>query len=146
MSLESWKAEFYFTDAFEVPVEEALAHSLRKWIGLRPENLARHDLKTFGSSVYDGDRKFWIDDSSCALCFHYLRSIPSCSTCPLAKSLGRRCDHPTSDAESPYRVWVSTKNPEPMIEALQTALASEVSIGTTISSPSAREDSLEGKS
>jgi hypothetical protein len=37
MSLESWKAEFYPIPADEVKKKDALAHSLRKWEGLRKE-------------------------------------------------------------------------------------------------------------
>lgn len=39
MSLETWKEEFYPIPADEVPESQALAHSLRKWEGLRKENL-----------------------------------------------------------------------------------------------------------
>ena len=44
MSIESWKAEFYPTPADEASKDQAIAHSLRKWEGLRKENLDRHEL------------------------------------------------------------------------------------------------------
>lgn len=35
MSIDSWKAEFYPTDAIDTRRDEAIQHTLRKWKGNR---------------------------------------------------------------------------------------------------------------
>lgn len=44
MSMRSWKKEYYPVEAAKVPKELAVVASLRKWIGLRLDNLQRHGL------------------------------------------------------------------------------------------------------
>lgn len=96
MSLETWKAEFYPVPASEVPVEQAAAHSLKKWEGLRPESLDKHKLFVRQGYVVD-EHEGWkkvlrIDADSCALCVHHKhettvrmdgRPVMSCAGCPL---------------------------------------------------------------
>lgn len=133
MSFQSWCAEFYPVPADQVPEEEALVHSLRKWIGLREENLSRHDLRRVGKSIKylpdadigdDGcdpdDVLLRIDDDSCALCVHHAQRRDSCETCPLYKVLG---DKPCDSFGGPYsQDFVDNDDVEPMIEALEAAL------------------------
>ena len=114
MSLETWKKEFYFVDARVVPVEQAVQHSLRKWIGLRSENLEKHGLCIDGKRIYGDDGRLFISESSCALCRYYIEDY--CCQCPLYAVLGRPCD---SSSSSPYQQFVLNGNPEPMIEALE---------------------------
>jgi len=127
MSLESWKAEFYPKPANIVPESGAVSHSLKKWIGLRPENLEKHRVRKVLQSVADGFRRISIDGDSCALCMHYLLTINGssstpCEFCPLGKHLGRACDRGIS---APYGIWARTGNPEPMIAALTAILPKE---------------------
>lgn len=126
MSIETWKAEFYPVEAGEVPAEHAVEHSLQKWIGLRPENLAKHGLyyETHTVIPLSGRMKdgyLSINSSTCALCELYSNErsfvdYEQCAKCPLARSRGGvPCDNARPDEEvSPYHA----RSPEPMIAAL----------------------------
>jgi hypothetical protein len=122
MTLQTWKEEFYPIDAKYVSKEDAVEHSLRKWIGLRAENLSKHGVNATYSRVYDGDgvcgedEMMYIDDESCALCVHYIEN--ECSACPLFGLLGRSCDK-GDEIISEYASFVRFGNPEPMITALE---------------------------
>lgn len=137
MSLESWCEEFYPIPASDVPAADAIAHSLQKWRGLLPENLTRHSLRAFHdiAAITDIDHppgryippqdRLDIDDRSCALCTHHIRSARAdqCRTCPLHILLGRDCDASTSynhEPPAPYDHWRDTGDPLPMIRALET--------------------------
>lgn len=115
MSLESWKTEFYPIKASEVPEEHAVEHSLQKWIGLRSENLRKHEVFIGYKEIVDTRNEFCIDGWSCPLCVHYVLVKDSCDECPLSVHLGAPCD---SGDDSPYGHWVDTQDPEPMISAL----------------------------
>jgi hypothetical protein len=125
MSLETWKREYYPVPAHEVPAgRPAVWHSLRKWGGMRPGNLAKHgcyidrhdDVSDMGSI------SLVIGSESCALCEHYLVNKPyssgTCKGCPLYKANHhRRCDDGDG---SPWRQRHRTV--EPMISILKRAL------------------------
>jgi hypothetical protein len=129
MSLETWKKEFYPIEASEeMSAKEAIEHSLRKWKGLRSENLDKHgvDARAEVQYIFGEDSFLAIDGSSCALCVKFLEldeNLPWCYHCPLAKTLGRSCG---SDG-MPYITWMETGNPEPMIKALRKTLKNESS-------------------
>lgn len=119
MSLESWKREFYPVSADFVEPANALAHCLRKWIGLRPGNLAKHGLKKIADSIMiqelgDEERTFHVHGASCALCVHYFEN--GCAGCPLAYHLGRPCD---DGPASPYALFQRFDDPELMIRELE---------------------------
>lgn len=120
MSLSTWKKEFYPTEAKNVKEADAVEQSLRKWIGLRRKNLAKHGVRHDMDITYligDGNYNMVIDGDSCALCQHYLSlNFKPCSDCPLYAALGGSCDY---DRSAPYDIWRNTSNPEPMIAALQ---------------------------
>lgn len=113
MSLESWKEEFYPVPANEVSEADAVKHSRRKWIGLRPENLIHHKVWMHDSKLTGKDGTLEINSESCALCHHYLD--PTCKECPLRKLLGRPCDI----VGKPYEVFFRRYDPELMITALE---------------------------
>jgi len=119
MSLKSWKAEFYTIDAKNVSEENAVAHSLQKWIGLRPENLNKHEVSFLANNVIGDDSNILdIDGESCALCVHHVHHVVAqnhCKECPLLVYLGKTCD---GEPDSPYGYWLDTADPEPMISAL----------------------------
>ena len=132
MSLKSWKEEFCPVDAEEVPEEDALAHSLRKWEGLLPENLTKHGLMVgrellmpvIETGDEDDDRFFTISASTCALCKHYFSSGEfggrACQFCPLAEARkGLSCDKGRRD---PYGAFLKTGDPKPMIRLLKKAI------------------------
>ena len=126
MSLETWKEEFYRKPAGDTSTEEALHHSLKKWQGLRTENLNRHGITvTAGASLIDdspGTLRFGIDSESCALCFHYMYTTPrSCEACQLFKVRGSRCDN-NSTSQSPFSLWQLKHDPEPMIALIEKAI------------------------
>lgn len=127
MSIESWKAEFYPVPADQVEGEvEATRHSIRKWKGLRKENLDRHDCYLSRDIVLQVRQKDWvgghlgIDAGTCALCaVFYARECGVCVTCSLNKRLGMRCDYGGS---SPFRLAVDRGDVEPMILELEGTL------------------------
>lgn len=130
MSLETWKAEFYPVPADKVKKRDAVAHSLRKWIGMREENLKKHGCYAHYSSVRSDDGSFVVSGSSCSLCVLYFHSGKEkpCRECPLAKSRG---GVPCDEDDSPWSQWSSFSkggNPEPMIAALEKTLAEEKAI------------------
>lgn len=131
MSFETWMDEFYPVDAVDVPKNEAVAHSLRKWRGLTQENLEKHGVTLDGRVVrepytHDLMRSLWIDGYSCALCIYYHPVPGECSSCPLYQYLGYSCDtydYPENRI-GPYAQWSGGRfsDPLPMIEALEACL------------------------
>lgn len=143
MCLQTWQDEFYLRTAYAVSDkgwDECLDHSIRKWEGLLPENLAKHDVSLLHGIysipwVVDDYTEsqgtgFYIDADTCALCAKarvvYEDDDPvdwveknMCDYCPLAKSLGRPCS--IMDDPGPYDVFYETLNPLPMLEALKNA-------------------------
>lgn len=121
MSLETWKAEFYPIDAAELAESSwrgCVEHSIKKWEGLLPTNLVKHNVEINGRYATDdsGD-EFGINAYTCALC---QRSRDQCEDCPLYKALGDvRCD---DDTFGPYNYFCEEQDPEPMIDALNKAL------------------------
>lgn len=127
MSLQTWKKEFYPKDARKVSKIEALYHSLRKWVGLRKENLAKHGLVTDGDKIFPSDLYYTsgnlcIDYRSCALCTHYLVKEDKCDNCPLYKVRGVSCDSDNIESRNPFLLFVAKRNPEPMIKLIKDAI------------------------
>lgn len=138
MSLESWKAEFYDVPASDVNPADAAEHSLKKWLGLRPDALGRHgceaeaakDFEVFQVREMSADG--WalpMNADTCALCERFFDesaeySRGACAKCPLA--IVRRGTPCTTEygpeAESPYAA-ACKGYPELMIKELQRAVA-----------------------
>jgi hypothetical protein len=142
MSLQTWKAEFYPIDAIDCPEDQAISHSLQKWLGLLPENLAKHEVQNCKGKVIEAQNVtsdapgVWINADSCALCRHHHADDPEedefgdeqyCNECPLAITRGGACDHRLMDddqneyleAESPWHEFNHNRDPQPMIYWLQ---------------------------
>lgn len=135
MSLQTWKEEFYPIAAKAMEKLKAsddlslLNHSLKKWIGLRKENLEKHGIIYSKSmnALYNsedfigtiGASSISINGSSCSLCQRYGNS---CHSCPLKESRGTSCDADIEETLSPWGEWIFNENPEPMILALQEAI------------------------
>lgn len=128
MSYETWAAEYYPVPADQVPPGEAVAHSLRKWEGLRAGVLEEHDLRRISwGDVADryGGTKLVIAADSCALCHQFAR--PKCVRCPLAIARAVdgapvACDKSRPDEPlSPWTFWTRFGDPAPMIMWLQKA-------------------------
>jgi hypothetical protein len=144
MSLETWKAEFYPIKARETHRSDAIDHSLQKWLGLLPENLAKHHVTLVAGEVVDifvdldnpSTRGVFIDGDSCSLCHHYMdhdfdeeegEYESHCHDCPLYQARGGvACDDETSgewesEQPSPWHSFTRAKNkndPKPMIHWL----------------------------
>lgn len=119
MSLDTWKEVYYQEPASEVPKSRALEHSLRKWVGLREENLAQHGLEP--ELLHLG--KIRIDASTCALCHHYMRNVAGmCRACPLS-TVHDGVERVNCDEQ--YKAWVYSHDPEPMIELIKLAANKE---------------------
>ena len=102
MSLTTWKKEFYPEDAGKVSAKDALAHSLRKWEGILPENLKKHDVFLDEDHKLRGKKGppmgYVTGNKTCALCHHHWHYfIDTCDDCPLT-AVGACC----LDYNSPY--------------------------------------------
>lgn len=132
MSVQTWESEFYPSPADEASgsEREALDHSLRKWIGLRPENLERHGLRRFDRKLTDGLYRFDVDSTSCALCE---RHSMVCDTCSLTEANGGfSCDgidcrglEEGEEGPDHYGEFLISGDPEPMIKLIQKAIEQE---------------------
>ncbi len=124
-NLTTWKAEFYPVAA-DVAMSEmaAVEHAIRKWTGLREENLRAHNVSTnrpylrnfrqIGSPDV-GDKPLTIAAGICALCLQY-----SCNgtleVCPLEHCRDAMCDIRGADEnDSPFEAWQLHADPEPML-------------------------------
>ena len=122
MTLAAWRKKFYPKEARSTTKKEAVLHSLVKWIGLREDNLEKFAIRYDDYYLVDDTRKFFaVGSSTCALCYHY---DDDCLKCPLAIARnGFACNSRADDeSDSPWSVWCTTSNPEPMIRALENAL------------------------
>tara|TARA_Y100000034_G_scaffold101141_1_gene125188 strand:+ start:24 stop:356 length:333 start_codon:yes stop_codon:yes gene_type:complete len=108
MSFESWKKEFYDKG------------DLTKWIGLRLENLKKHDfIRQQHKVITFKDGVFHVGSSTCNLCKEYYRNSyfnSCCDSCPLYQLRDNRCDR---GSENPFSEFVKNGNPEPMIQLLE---------------------------
>ena len=125
MTVKSWMAQYYPVPAVEVRSEkEAVIHSLVKWTGLRPENLAEHKLRhAFGNFRDNFGHNFLVNGGTCALC-RLVEDV--CEECPITRVTGASCEgyayteeEPGSDA---YNEFVIADDPEPMIALLKETL------------------------
>lgn len=128
MSLETWKAEYYPVPATEVAKADAVAHSLRKWEGLRLEAVERYGLAAGGRMLRNQHREagvFMIIDTTCALCIQYLEARHGCPLCPLKIVRGVPCDVDLEIGDhtepAPYVEYIHGGDPEPMISWLNKA-------------------------
>ena len=146
MSIATWKAEFYPVSAQVaehkatkslLPRDKAIAlleHSILKWRGLLPSNLAKHRLNAYGCMLIIDDRtgkEFPISTETCALCVAYRNDnilfndysgiTPNCRECPLAKHSGFSCD---ADHNPHFNAWRANNDPRPMLKALRATLRS----------------------
>lgn len=137
MSLETWKAEFYPVNAnVEMSEEEAIKHSIKKWEGLKPENLSKHfvELDFYGDIIepYNIEfSEFSISNSSCALCAKFynadengILTFNGCESCPLYKKLGFECGRSDDDnhAKDGWAYYEDLKSPDLMLENLKSLL------------------------
>lgn len=134
MSIKTWKSEFYPKPVEETSPEEAILHSLRKWEGLRPENIQKHsvNINCFGNIYDDRYNRFNVDNRSCSLCHHYYDDIKDaderCDACPLSIVRGGKSCESATDTENigmclpPWNQYTENGNPEPMIFWLKKAL------------------------
>lgn len=120
MSKETWKEAFYPITAHEVAkknFEEIIKHSLKKWVGLRKDNLKCHGLT---------EPPFFVEGDNCSLCSAYRSSQLSgdeCDDCPLFKLRDVPCYQPgKTNTPAPWSAWSRCNNPEPMIILLGEAL------------------------
>ena len=154
MSLESWKTEFYPISASDIATRQGITnvdltiHALRKWIGMLPTNLKKHDLRQDLCTLHDDENsdRFKLDSNSCSLCQLHLSSA-GCYTCPLAKVRGVvRCDNRTreevnTNVMSPWDRGISPNpDPVPMINYLLQALQLSQTNKTLLESPESPEE------
>lgn len=127
MSLKSWKKKFYPVQAYFLKKKSILAaiqHSIKKWVGLRPKNLKKHNLHLSDAIIFEllpdksNSKDFSICEESCALCVKFLRTKSHCRACPIGKILRHPCDSCDTD---PYKIFSQTDNVEPMIKLLKKA-------------------------
>lgn len=140
MSYETWRQKFYPVEAKDCREGDAVAHSLLKWEGLRPDALDDHGLEVrvsiFTPTIFEVHEDvvrdgvvvrnkhpaLEIDGISCALCVHHAET--GCPNCPIVLATGKACDRwSEDDDETPvYMHFKETNDPEPMIHVLRQAL------------------------
>ena len=123
MSLKTWKAEYYPTEAYEATDNDlqAALHSLKKWEGLTPRNLAEHGgVASDGELIFKGD-EFELSDENCALCqrseLEFGQQDGYCAKCPLWKVRGEMECYKKLPSEglSPWHTMLEHGDPRPMI-------------------------------
>lgn len=138
MSLTTWKEEFYPIPADKAKGDAltAVDHSLKKWEGLRADNMKRHGCYAAGSAISDDlldvvtdDGTMLLNCETCALC-KYKDSLDDertyCDKCPITLATGSPCDDLYADDDGdeaaviPWDEWTARQNPEPMIAVLET--------------------------
>lgn len=118
MSLESWKKKYYPISACETDEADQVKHSLKKWKGLRAENLAEFGLSICGDGyVTDRYEILSISDRTCSLCYHHTSKCGDrdCDGCPYVKLFGETC----FGINGPFAAWTYDQDPEPMIKNLK---------------------------
>lgn len=126
--MHPWIEEFYPVEAEQAAGSdaEALQHSLKKWQGLRPENLGKHGVIrgpfTTLHAAGSEDPLIYVDGSSCALCKRY---EAGCKPCPLyAANGGRTCaESGPLENVSAWGAYVRYGSPERMIALIERAIA-----------------------
>lgn len=129
MSLETWKEEFFPHDPVAVSKLDNLAQltlAVRKWTGLLPHNLAKHNgYQTRKDIYFPPSSALSIDSNTCSLCHAYMDD-EDCEYCPLTElRYGVNCsDTPfrIPYEYSPYPMFIRYKTPIPMLVCLQQAL------------------------
>lgn len=127
MSIVTWRKEFCTVPAEQMkdaPLEEAINHSLRKWKGLRQDNLLKHGLHRNRNDAWrvvdgrTGASHATVSSAQCALCVKFLTA--KCFECPLNVSGTRLSGR--EGCIKVYSAWADQYTPEPMIQALEEAL------------------------
>jgi hypothetical protein len=135
MSIKTWREEFYPIEAIQCTTDNALNHSLQKWIGLTKKNLKKHGCRIYNNVVRDdsGDEELYveIDSESCALCVNHYDTFKRCSCCPLAiarrDGINKEFDYVACDSyrkveeTSPWRSFSRDGSPKKMIYWLRRA-------------------------
>ena len=105
---KEWLKRFYKkVNLKKITAEEAVQHSLNKWIGLR--HLKEYGLVRIYNTIYEGDSLTTVlvfNAETCALCL----TSKSCATCLLHNCVEE------------YNTFVMTGDPEPMIKLLESKL------------------------
>jgi len=123
MSLKTWKREFYPLPASRVSKKRALEHTYRKWRGAQKSKLRKHNVclaecEGFCCGIADGEKKFYFNRHSCALCFCYAETTARfCPKCPLVIVGG--ADACCLEDGSPYEHFKRTGDPKPMLRLLR---------------------------
>lgn len=127
MSIETWKKEFYPVSATSrMSKKAAIEHSIKKWEGLLPENLKKHEvvINQYGD-IHDDEINFEICDGSCALCQKYWAEY--CAKCPLYKKLGFECGKGEIEDGDGWTYYMDEGSPELMLKNLRSLLVDEES-------------------
>jgi len=118
MSKESWIEEFYKNGVENITSEkEAVERSLKKWTGLLPENLEKHELladRYLNIREPDDTLVMDVDGSNCGLCEYYDDACQGCSISRFTKTEG------CMDEGSAWLSWAEARNgdPKPMVKLL----------------------------
>ena len=99
----------------------AIEHSIKKWEGLLPENLKRHEVAIdVCGDIHDDEINFEMCDESCALCQKYVHEF--CVKCPLYKKLGFGCGRGTIKDGDGWKSYMEEGSPELMLKNLRSLL------------------------
>jgi len=108
MSFETWKEEFYPVPVEELPYnltdEELILHSLKKWTGVLPENLKKHEVRYKHHTITPTknlEQYLTFDTDTCSLCRSYYPknyahpcNFNRITLCPIVRATGKTCGYP----------------------------------------------------
>lgn len=140
MSIRMWIREFMPRTASAVAKDGVLAALVcaeKKYIGLFPGNLEKHDVRFVGPTreLIDGEGGgFLLTSDTCALCDLFLYTqTAKCPECPLYTIRGVRCDQPDKEAgskdTSPYQLAIHGR-PAMMLALIRKGIEIEEENGT----------------
>lgn len=140
MSVETWKKEFYPEKAKSKSLLVLAKRCLKKWEGLKKQNLKKHKVIPLGHELYfeykNYDKEwFQLGKPSCPFCYMAEEKIEEimqkdnnaniselrrniCNYCHIKKSVGRGCDTPIKDSFSPWGEFFNNHDPLPMIDLI----------------------------
>jgi hypothetical protein len=133
MSVESWKEEFYSEPADQVPAGRAARHSLKKWKGVLPENLKKHNVAYINGRVFDRyrDDEVIFGSDTCALCQAFDVGDEPCRNCTLTharQGVSCLCPDPELGGNGTYAEARRAKGVPRMIYWLEKAVELEVKL------------------
>lgn len=122
---EGWQRE-YLPPVDSVNLSDDLTvldHGIRKWEGLRPENLERFGLKADRTDIVDteGNAVFRLDSTTCAMCRQTGYEFGGDNDCPRCLMVRYAYAVPCEKANSAWNKFTKTGDPTVMLRLMNVA-------------------------